>query len=136
MERVLGRFEPYFYALLRIVTGIMFMMHGTQKLLGFPGDKPTVDLASQMGLAGIIELVGGLMIALGLFASIAAFIASGEMAVAYFQAHAPRHPLPILNQGEPAVLYCFLFLYIASRGSGVWSIDSLIARSRRPATAR
>ncbi len=136
MERVLGRFEPYFYALLRIVTGIMFMMHGTQKLLGFPGDKPTVDLASQIGLAGIIELVGGLMIALGLFASIAAFIASGEMAVAYFQAHAPRHPLPILNQGEPAVLYCFLFLYIASRGSGVWSIDSLIARSRRPATAR
>ena len=132
MVRILGRFEPYFYALLRIVAGLMFLMHGTQKLFGFPGGKPTVELGSLMGVAGIIETVGGLMITLGLFASVAAFIASGEMAVAYFKAHLPQSGLPILNQGEPAVLYCFLFLYIASRGSGIWSIDALLARGRAP----
>jgi putative oxidoreductase len=132
MVRILGRFEPYFYALLRIVAGLMFFMHGTQKLFGVPGDRPPVELGSLMGVAGIIEMVGGVMITLGLFASIAAFIASGEMAVAYFKAHVGQSPLPLLNQGEPAVLFCFLFLYIASRGSGLWCVDSLIARSRTP----
>ena len=83
----------------------------------------------------MVELVGGLLIALGLFASIAAFIASGQMAVAYFMAHAPQAALPLLNGGEAAVLYCFLFLYIAARGSGVWSLDSLRTR-RRPIGAR
>lgn len=130
MERFLGKYAPYLYALLRIVAGLLFAMHGSQKLLGFPGGKDPVALFSLMGLAGVIELVGGLMIAFGLLASPAAFIASGMMAVAYFMAHAPQGALPILNGGEPAVLYCFLFLYIAARGSGVWSVDA--ARRRRP----
>jgi putative oxidoreductase len=129
MERYLGKYAPQIYALLRIVAGLMFAMHGTQKLFGFPGNKPTVAVASLIGVAAVIELVCGILITIGLFAGYAAFIASGEMAVAYFTAHFPRHPLPILNQGEPAVLYCFLFLYIAFRGSGPFSVDSF----RRPA---
>ncbi len=135
MERFLGAYAPYLYALLRIVAGLMFAMHGSQKLFGIPGGKDPVALFSLMGLAGVVELVGGLLIALGLFASIAAFIASGQMAVAYFMAHAPQAALPLLNGGETAVLYCFLFLYIAARGSGVWSLDSLRTR-RRPVGAR
>jgi putative oxidoreductase len=135
MERFLGTYAPYLYALLRIVAGLMFAMHGSQKLFGIPGGKDPVALFSMMGSAGVVELVGGLLIALGLFASIAAFIASGQMAVAYFMAHAPQAALPLLNGGEAAVLYCFLFLYIAARGSGVWSLDSLRTR-RRPIGAR
>ncbi len=131
MESILGKYAPQIYALLRIVAGLLFAMHGSQKLLGFPGDQAGMPLASLMGVAGIIELVGGLLIAFGLFTSIAAFIASGEMAAAYFMAHAPKGALPILNQGELSVLYCFLFLYIAAHGAGVWSIDAL----RRPRTA-
>jgi putative oxidoreductase len=125
MERILGKYSPQLYALLRIVAGLLFAMHGCQKLFGFPGDKPPVELASLMGFAGIVEFVGGLLIVLGLFASIAAFIASGQMAAAYFMAHAPKGSLPILNQGELAMLFCFLFLYIAARGSGIWSIDEM-----------
>ena len=120
MESLLGRFAPYFYALLRIVAGLLFACHGAQKLFGVLGG-PQVSLMSQLGLAGVIELVGGLMIALGFFTSVAAFIASGEMAAAYFQAHAPRGAAPIQNGGELAVLYCFLFLYLAARGNGVLS---------------
>ncbi len=132
MERFLGRFEPYFYALLRIVAGLLFTMHGSMKLLGTPGNKPAVPLTSfPMGVSGVIELVMGLMILLGLLAGYAAFIASGEMAVAYFLAHYPTHALPILNQGEPAVLFCFIFLYIASRGSGPLSLDAVLSRSGR-----
>ncbi|HST21899.1 MAG TPA: DoxX family protein [Blastocatellia bacterium] len=125
MERFLGKYSDYFYALLRIVAGLLFAMHGSQKLFGWPGNKPTVQIASQMGIAGVIELVCGLMIALGLLTSFAAFLASGEMAAAYFMMHAPQAPWPILNQGELSVLYCFLFLYIASRGSGRLSVDSV-----------
>jgi putative oxidoreductase len=131
MERLLGTYSPYLYALLRIVSGLLFALHGSQKLLGFPGDKDPVQLFSLMGLAGVIELVCGLMIAFGLLASIAAFIASGQMAFAYFMAHAPQAALPILNGGEHTVLFCFLFLYIAAQGSGVWSLDALNNR-RRP----
>ena len=109
----------------------MFAMHGTQKLFGWPGGGDTVELASLMGLAGIIEFVGGLMIAFGLFAGWAAFIASGEMAVAYFKAHASEALWPILNNGELAVLYCFLFLYMAARGAGVWSVDAAMGRGSR-----
>jgi putative oxidoreductase len=122
--------SPHLYALMRIVAGLLFAVHGAQKLFGFPGDRPGVDLASLTGLAGIIEFVGGLMIAAGLFAAYAAFVASGEMAAAYFIAHAPRGPWPVLNQGELAVLYCFLFLYIAAHGSGIWSLDHLMRRPR------
>jgi putative oxidoreductase len=123
MERYLGKYSPYLYAVLRIVSGLMFAIHGSQKLFGVPGGKDPVELFSLMGLAGVIELAGGLLIAFGLLTSYAAFIASGQMAVAYFKAHAPQGALPNLNGGELAVLYCFLFLYIASVGSGVWSLD-------------
>jgi putative oxidoreductase len=124
MQRFLGRYSPYLYALLRIVAGFLFSLHGVQKLFGALGGKP-VELMSQMGLAGVIELVGGVLIAVGLFTSPVAFIASGEMAVAYFQAHLPRSIWPIVNGGELAALYCFLFLYFAAMGSGKWSVDSL-----------
>ena len=131
MERYLGKYSPELYALLRIVAGLMFAMHGTQKLLGWPGDGNTVEIASMMGVAGIIELVGGLMIAFGFLTSWAAFIASGEMAVAFFMAHFPQGWNPLENRGEAAVLYCFLFLYMASRGSGIWSIDGTRNKSVR-----
>jgi putative oxidoreductase len=134
MKRLLGTYSPYLYALLRIIAGLLFVMHGSQKLLGFPGDKDPVQLFSLMGLAGVIELIGGLLIALGLLTSIAAFIASGLMAAGYFMVHAPQAALPILNGGETAVLFCFLFLYLAGQGSGVWSLDSLRNRPR-PAQA-
>jgi putative oxidoreductase len=116
MERVLGRFSPYIYGALRIVAGILFALHGAQKLLGMFGGRQ-VPLMTQLGLAGGIELVCGLLIAAGLFTSVAAFLASGEMAGAYFIGHAPRGPIPLQNGGEVAVLYCFLFLYFASRGT-------------------
>lgn len=130
MQRILSPYAPHLLAVLRIVAGIMFAMHGTQKLFGFPGEKETVELFSLMGVAGVIELVGGLMIAFGLFASVAAFIAAGEMAVAYFMAHAQQGWNPLLNEGEKAVLYCLLFLYIAARGAGAWSIDATRGRKR------
>ena len=129
MQRVLGRFEPHLYAALRIVAGLLFALHGAQKLFGVLGGKQ-MPLLSQMGLAGVIEFVGGLMIAAGLFTSWVAFIASGQMAVAYFQAHAPRGPWPIQNGGELAVLYCFLFLYVAARGTGPFGISRSRGRSR------
>lgn len=127
----LGRFEPQIYALMRIITGFLFLWHGTQKLLGFPPSQGGGQGLSVMtALAGTIELVGGLMILFGLFAGIAAFIASGTMAVAYFMAHfSVQAFLPIQNRGELAVLYCFVFLYIAARGSGIWSLDSLMGRA-------
>lgn len=124
MERFLGKYSSHLYAVLRIIAGLLFALHGSQKLLGFPGNRPGVALASLLGVAGVIELVGGLMIALGLFAGYAAFVTSGQMAVAYFMRHNPQGFWPLLNQGELAVIYCFVFLYIASRGSGSWSIDS------------
>lgn len=129
MEQFLGNYSIYIYAILRIVAGLTFALHGSQKLLGFPGDKPPVPIASLMGIGGLLELVCGLLIALGLLTSYAAFIASGEMAVAYFMLHSPKGFLPTINQGDLSVLYCFLFLYIAAQGSGVWSLDAL--RKRR-----
>src|SRR5688572_11491315 len=125
MERLLGRYSSYLYALLRIVAGLLFLQHGLQKLFGWFGAKGAVELMSQLGLAGIIEVVGGALISIGLFTSPVAFIASGEMAVAYFQQHAPRGLWPIQNAGELAALYCFVFLYFAAMGSGKWSVDSL-----------
>lgn len=142
MERLIGPWTSQLYALLRIVAGLLFACHGAQKLfgvLGGVGGQPgtVVPLFSLMGLAGLIEFVGGLCIAVGLFTSYAAFIASGEMAAAYFRAHAPRGFWPIQNNGELAVLYCFLFLYMAARGAGMWSLDQLwrsasAARRRQP----
>jgi len=122
MERVLGRFSPQFYALMRIAAGLLFACHGAQKLFGLFGGQH-VPLASMFGVAGIIEFFGGLMIAIGFLTGTVAFIASGEMAYAFFTAHLPRGPVPIRNGGELAVLYCFVFLYIASRGVGIWGVD-------------
>jgi putative oxidoreductase len=129
MEKFLGKFSPHLYALLRIVAGLLFAQHGAQKLfglLGGVGGEPgkTVELMSLMGLAGVIEFFGGLLIAVGLLTGFAAFIASGQMAFAYFMAHFPNGFFPIVNRGELAMLYCFLFLYLASRGGGMCSIDS------------
>ena len=121
MQSLLAPYSPYLYALLRIVAGLLFAQHGAQKLFGWLGGTQ-MPLASQMGVAGIVEAFGGLAIALGLFTSPVAFVASGQMAVAYFQSHLPRAVWPIQNGGELAVLNCFLFLYIASRGSGKWSV--------------
>ena len=127
MDRVLGRYYGHIFAIFRIVVGLLFMMHGSQKLFGLPaGQGEGGSLPPMMMVAGVIEFVAGLMIMLGLFAAIAAFIASGEMAMAYFMAHQPRGALPIQNQGELAVLYAFVFLYIAACGSGPWSVDSLL----------
>ncbi|MEX2511930.1 MAG: DoxX family protein [Cyclobacteriaceae bacterium] len=130
MEKYLGKYSPQIYALLRIVAGFCFAMHGSQKLLGWPGEKEAVDIGSLMGVAGIIELVGGILIMIGFAASYAAFISSGEMAVAFFMVHLPQDWNPLVNGGELALIYCFLFLYIASRGAGIWSVD---AERTRPA---
>ena len=130
MDRFFGGYSPYLYALLRIVAGFLFLMHGTQKIFGFPpSGNPGMSLNAMMTAAGIIETIAGAMILFGFFGGIAAFIASGEMAVAYFMAHQPNGALPIQNGGEPAVLFCFIFLYVAFHGSGVLSIDSLLRKS-------
>lgn len=125
MERWLGPYSSHIYALLRIMAGFLFFQHGLPKLFGGFGQQGPVALMSQMGLAGIIEVVGGALIAIGLFTSPVALIASGEMAVAYFQRHAPEGFWPIVNRGELAALYCFVFLYFAAVGSGRWSVDAL-----------
>jgi len=123
----LSRHAERLYALLRIVAGILFACHGAQKLFGALGG--TAMTSNPMMLAaGIIEFGGGLLIALGLFASWAAFLASGQMAVAYFMVHAKGGFWPIINKGELAVAYCFLFLYIAARGSGPYSVDAMMRK--------
>jgi putative oxidoreductase len=133
MERLLGRASGLIYGVMRIAVGLMFAQHGAQKLFGLFGgvgqDGGTVQLMSMMGAAGVIEFFGGLLIALGLFGSLAAFVASGQMAVAYFMSHAPRGAIPIENGGERAILFCFIFLFIASHGSGALSLDGLFRKS-------
>lgn len=123
MVGLLGRFEPQAYALLRIVSGLLFLFHGLQKLFGMYGGQK-MELVSRMGLAGVVELAGGALIMIGFAASPAAFVAAGEMAFAYFTVHQPNGTWPIQNRGELAALYCFIFLYIATRGSGIWSVDA------------
>ena len=120
---MLPRLESYAYALFRIVTGFLFIFHGLQKFGMYGGQA--VDLSTRYGAAAVIEVAGGALVMVGLFAGPAAFICSGEMAAAYFMAHAPQAFWPIQNRGELAVLYCFAFLYIAIRGSGIWSLDWL-----------
>lgn len=129
---ILGRFTEPIYALFRIIFGLLFASHGAQKLFGmFGGQKADQPL---MVAAGWIEFLGGLLIAVGLFGSIAALICSGQMAVAYFMAHAGGGFWPLVNQGEAAVLYCFAFLYIAARGSGRFSLDGLRRKTPAPAS--
>jgi putative oxidoreductase len=117
-----------FLSVLRLVAGFLFIVHGTQKWIGFPVPPPggPADLNSLMGVAGIIETIGGALLLAGLFTRPIAFLLSGEMAVAYFMQHAPGSFWPMLNGGELAVLYCFLFLYFVVAGPGPWSLDALI----------
>ena len=128
------------HALLRIVAGFLFLHHGRQKLFGWFGGIPPnggpAPFWSQAGIAGFIEFFGGLLVLLGLLTRPVAFVLAGEMAVAYFQFHQPRGSLPIQNQGEPAVLYCFLFLFFAAHGAGRFSLDALRARRRGLAEPR
>jgi putative oxidoreductase len=130
MERILGRFAPQIYALMRIVAGLLFFCHGAAKIFGVMGG-PQMPYGSILGAAGFIELIGGLLIAVGFLTGYAAIIASGEMAAAYFIAHAPKGGVPLQNGGELAVLYCFVFFYVAARGGGVWSVDSMAGSGRR-----
>jgi putative oxidoreductase len=122
---------PRMLSILRIVAALLFMEHGTQKLLGFPpGDRPQPELFSLIGLAGVLELFGGILLVLGLFTRPVAFILSGEMAVAYWMAHAPQNFFPVVNGGDSAILYCFLFLYLAVAGGGAWSLDNIRGERR------
>ena len=124
--------EPFARSLLRIVAGFTFSLHGMQKLLGFFGGMNgrggTVAFRSLLGIAGGLEMIGGLLLILGLFTSPVAFILCGEMAVAYFRAHFPHGFFPLVNHGEPAVLYCFIFLYLWTAGAGPLSLDSLVRK--------
>lgn len=133
MERLLGQYSPYLYAVMRIVVGFLFACHGAQKLFGVLDgvgpDGGAAPLFSLRGLAGVIEFFGGLCIMLGWLTGYAAFIASGQMAAAYFMAHYPYGFWPIQNDGELAAVYCFVFLYIVSVGAGVWSIDRAFGKS-------
>lgn len=115
------------HAALRVITGLLFMQHGTAKLLGFPAVemfKDGVPLASLFGIGGVLEIIGGILIVIGLFTRITAFVLSGMMAVAYFMFHAPGSFFPIINQGELAIMYCFVFLYFAAAGAGPFSADN------------
>ena len=121
---------PRLLSILRIAAAFLYIAHGTQKLFGWPANEPqtTVALFSLFGLAGVIETFGGLLLLLGLFTRPMAFLASGEMAVAYFMAHAPHGFWPLLNRGEVPVLLCFIYLYLAAVGGGPWSLDAVRSR--------
>lgn len=126
------RWSPRILSLLRIVAAFLFLAHGTSKLLGFPhtpGSGHELHLLSLAGFSGVLELVGGSLLLVGLFTRLVAFILSGEMAVAYFLVHAPHGLFPLVNKGELAALYSFLFLYFAVAGGGEWSLDRLLRRS-------
>ena len=124
------------YFLLRVVSGLLFIQTGGLILFGWfggiPGQPGTPHLLSQTGIGGVLEFFGGIAIALGLGTRPVAFILSGMMAVAYWQFHAPHSPSPVQNQGMPAVLFCFLFLYMSARGGGDWSVDAVLRRKRSP----
>jgi len=130
VEKILGVYSDYAYALMRIVLGALFFCHGAQKIFGWfggiDGKGSATALASLIGVAGAIELVAGVLLTLGLWAGYAAFVASGLMAAAYFIGHFPAGFWPLENKGVAAVLYCIVFLYIATRGAGVWSIDEAL----------
>ncbi len=138
VKPILKPLNDHTYSLLRIFAGAMFMLHGSAKILGWPASGPggggRPSIGSIPGIAGLIELVCGALLLVGLLTTIAAFIASGEMAVAYWMVHAKGGLIPNVNKGELAVLYCFVFLYIAANGAGVWSIDHLIWGRRATAT--
>ncbi len=123
---------PRLLSVLRIITAFLFLQHGTAKLFGFPHVAffDELSLFSLIGFAGVLEVVGGLLLVLGLFTRLVAFILSGEMAFAYFIAHAPKGLFPLLNNGEPAILFCFIFLYLVAAGGGAWSLDRRLCRGK------
>jgi putative oxidoreductase len=129
---MLTAWSPQLLSILRIVIALLFVFHGTAKLFGFPSGN-AAPLMSKFGVAGALEIVGGALLLLGLFTRPVAFVVSGEMAVAYFTAHAPRGLYPIANGGEAAVLFCFVFLYLAAAGGGPWSLDAARGRLDRRA---
>jgi putative oxidoreductase len=128
MEKCIGAYAPQAYAVMRIVAGLLFICHGAQKVFGLFGgvNGAPAPFFSIFGIAGFVESLGGLLIVVGLFTGYAAFVASGEMAVAYFMGHFPQGFWPIQNGGELAVLNCFIFLYMATRGAGIWSLDEAL----------
>lgn len=132
-ETFTERLSPYVLSILRIVVALLFVEHGMSRLFSFPMGMPTPMPFTLYWFAGAIEFAGGVLLALGLFSRPVAFIMSGEMAFAYFMSHAPKAFFPILNRGDAAILFCFVFLYIAFAGPGPWSLDAL--RQRRPRRA-
>jgi putative oxidoreductase len=137
---MLGRLQglqPYVLGILRIVTGVLYLQHGTSKLLGVPhtARPETIAVFSLLGVAGLLESIGGTLVALGLFTRVAAFLLSGEMAVAYFMAHQPRGLFPLLNGGEDAILFCFVFFYFVFAGGGAFSLGTLLTQ-RPPSRAQ
>lgn len=130
-QTLAAEWAPRVLSLLRIMAGLLFMAHGTQKLLGFPAPPASGQppLLSLLGIGGLLELVGGALIALGLFTRPVAFLLAGEMAVAYWMFHAPRNFFPILNGGDASILYCFVFLYLSVAGGGAWSLDQMRGRN-------
>ena len=131
LDATLGTWSPRLLSVLRIVAALIFMLHGTQKILGFPESAMHPPLLSMIGIAGLIELVGGALLLVGLLSRPVAFLLSGEMAAAYFMAHAPKSLFPALNGGDAAILYCFVFLYIAAAGPGPWSVDAAMRGTAR-----
>jgi len=129
MPAFLKPFEGPIYSIMRAIAGLMFMQHGLQKVFGILGERPAQMPVPMLYTAGLIELVGGALVAFGLFTRWAAFVSSGLMAAAYFMAHAPQHFFPMINKGELAILYCWIFLFIAASGSGTWSLDKVMGRS-------
>jgi putative oxidoreductase len=131
MKAYLAPWSPQLLSVLRIITGFLFIAHGTQKWFGFPApSQRPVELMSQAGVAGTLEVIGGALMIVGLFTRPVAFVLSGLMAFAYFLAHAPQGFWPLLNRGELAALYSFVFLYFAAAGAGPWSLDHMV-RGRR-----
>ena len=126
MLNFVQRYEAHTYALMRIVAGFLFIWHGTSKYFSFPRVSPAEGFVLVVG--GAVECIGGLLVMIGLLTSPAAFIASGHMAAAYWIAHSPNDIFPILNNGELAALWCFVFLYISAKGDGIWSLGSLLKR--------
>jgi putative oxidoreductase len=120
--------SPRVLSILRIVVALLFIEHGTQKWFGIPAGPGPVPLNSLIGAAAMIETIGGVLLLLGLLTRPVAFVMCGEMAVAYFMAHAPKSPFPVVNQGEPAILFCFIFLYYVFEGAGSWSLDALFVK--------